>query len=94
MGHATVEEVAGLVEQMGRGGMEHVCLNKTQVQLVAGGLDRLVAALERVQTPSQVDSDSDHWPLLELSQVRVARPLPPAPLPFALASLARGGGGA
>ena len=89
-----MEEVAGLVERLGRGGMERGCLNKTQVQRVAGGLDRLGAALERVQTPSHVGSDSDHWPLLELSQVRVPRPLPPAPLAFAHASLAGGGGGA
>ena len=36
VGDARVEEVAGLVERLGRGGMEHGCLNKTQVQRVPG----------------------------------------------------------
>jgi hypothetical protein len=67
--HAVAELVAGL----GRGGVEHVCLNKTGLEDVPGGLELLLAALQRAD-PASADvapSDEEQWPLLELSEVRV-----------------------
>ncbi len=68
-----MREVAGLVAGLGRGGVEHVCLNKTGVELVQGGLDQLLVALQGAG-PAVLDtasSDQQRWPLLELSEVRV-----------------------
>jgi hypothetical protein len=65
--------VAGLVAGLQRGGVEHVCLNKTGVERVQGGLGLLLAALQGAG-PASVDvapSDEEQWPLLELSEVRV-----------------------
>jgi hypothetical protein len=65
--------VAGLVAGLGRGGVEHVCLNKTGLEDVPGGLEQLLAALQRAG-PASADvapSDEEQWPLLELSEVRV-----------------------
>ena len=68
-----MREVAGLVAGLGRGGVEHVCLNKTGVELVQGGLDLLLAALQGAGSASAdvAPSDEEQWPLLELSEVRV-----------------------
>ena len=38
-----MREVAGVVAGLEQGGVEHVCLNKTGLQRVAGGLDQLLA---------------------------------------------------
>ena len=65
--------VAGLVAGLQQGGVEHVCLNKTGVERVQGGLGLLLAALQGAG-PASVDvapSDEEQWPLLELSEVRV-----------------------
>jgi hypothetical protein len=65
--------VAGLVAGLQRGGVEHVCLNKTGVERVQGGLGLLLAALQGAG-PASADvapSDEEQWPLLELSEVRV-----------------------
>ena len=65
--------VAGLVGGLARGGVEHVCLNKTGVEQVQGGLGLLLAALHGAGSASAdvAPSDEEQWPLLELSEVRV-----------------------
>ena len=70
LGDATMLEVEGLVAGLRQGGVEHVCLNKTGVELAAGGLDRLVEALREAPAWSP-GSEPEQWPRLELSQVSV-----------------------
>ena len=73
LGAATMHAVAGLVAGLQRGGVEHVCLNKTGLERVAGGLDQLLAALQGAGSASAdgASLDQEQWPLLELSEVRV-----------------------
>jgi hypothetical protein len=73
LGAATMREVAGLVAGLERGGVEHVCLNKTGLERVQGGLGQLLAALQGAGPASEgaASSDEEQWPLLELSEVRV-----------------------
>ena len=53
-----------------RGGVKHVCLNKTGLEDLQGGLEKLLAALHRAGSASADLASSDQWPLLELSEVR------------------------
>jgi hypothetical protein len=65
-----MREVVELVAGLGRGGVEHVCLNKTGLEDVPGGLEQLLAALQRAGSAPADLASSDQWPLLELSEVR------------------------
>ena len=75
LGAETMREVAALVAGLARGGVKHVCLNKTGLELVQapGGLVQLLAALQGAGSASAdvASSDEEQWPLLELSEVRV-----------------------